>query len=86
MITVKDDYERHPTFYTLLGRKQIEVNTDPQRRYYNGCHASSKMVWTEWYDLGYPKSKEDGEISIALYKSINPGREYKLIPPKNGAV
>lgn len=73
--------EPHPTRYTLAVRKQVEVNTDPQRRCYNGCHARSELVWTDWMDLGYAATKEDGEQSIALYKSINPGREYKLIPP-----
>lgn len=58
-------------------RKQIEVNTDPQRRCYNGCHFSSKTVWTEWERL-YKTTKEDGEDSIQTFKAINPSREYKL--------
>lgn len=32
----------------ILVRKRIEINTDPQRRCYNGCHFSSALVWTEW--------------------------------------
>jgi hypothetical protein len=32
-------------------RKLTLVNTDPQRRCYNGCHFSSELVWTEWSDL-----------------------------------
>jgi hypothetical protein len=32
-------------------RKLTLVNTDPQRRYYYGCHFSSELVWTEWSDL-----------------------------------
>lgn len=63
--------------YWLMVRKQIEVNTDPQRRCYNGCHFSSEMVWTAWGRL-YKTTKEDGEDSIQTYKSINPSREYKL--------
>lgn len=63
--------------YWLMVRKRIEVNTDPQRRCYNGCHFSSEMVWTEWERL-YKITKEDGEASIQTYKTINPGREYKL--------
>lgn len=29
----------------LYTRRRIEVNTDPQRRCYNGCHASSELRW-----------------------------------------
>lgn len=32
-------------------RTWIEVNTDPQRRCYDGCHAKSEMQWTAWRDL-----------------------------------
>ena len=28
-----------------------EVNTDPQRRCYNGAHFSSEMQWSSWGDL-----------------------------------
>lgn len=29
-------------------RNRVLVNIDPQRRCYNGCHASSKLQWTKW--------------------------------------
>jgi hypothetical protein len=45
-------------------REKIEVNDDPQRRCYNGCHFSTKKVWAEWKALGYPKTTEDGERRI----------------------
>lgn len=32
----------------LLRRQRIEVNTDPQRRCYHGCHFSSELRWTAW--------------------------------------
>jgi len=69
-------------------RKKIEVPTDPQRRYYNGCWFSSKMVWSEWEALGYPKTKEDGESQIKDWfawdryaekiNNLKLEREYKL--------
>lgn len=37
---------------TLRVRRHIEVNTDPQRRCYNGCHFSSEWKWTPWEVLG----------------------------------
>lgn len=32
--------------FMLRVRRKVEVNTDPQRRCYNGCHASSEMQWS----------------------------------------
>jgi hypothetical protein len=32
-------------------RSQHLVNTDPQRRCYNGCHFSSKLQWSGWEHL-----------------------------------
>ena len=40
------------TKYRIYGKNQIEINTDPQRRCYNGCHFSSEWVWTDWVHLG----------------------------------
>jgi len=72
--------ERHPTRHTLVTRKRVIVNTDPQRRCYYGCNFSEAEVWTQWQDLYYT-TKEDGKESMALYKSINPRSEYALLPP-----
>ena len=71
----------HPTRHALLVRKQIEVNTDPQRRCYNGVHAKSEMVWTDWAEVYHPLNQEEGEDSIRVFQAINPTRKYKLLPP-----
>ncbi len=71
----------HPTRFTLLGRRQIEVNTDPQRRCYNGCHFSSEMVWTDWQHLTHPANKEEGEETMEVFQRTNPKHEYRLLPP-----
>ena len=71
----------HPTRYTLWVRKQVEVNTDPQRRCYDGCHAKSELRWTDWEIVCNPMTRADGEESMATFKKINPNREYKLTPP-----
>ena len=34
--------------YELQARRGAVVNTDPQRRCYNGCHFSSRTEWGEW--------------------------------------
>lgn len=71
----------HPTRYTLLVRKQIEVNTDPQRRCYYGAHAKSEMVWTEWGEVCNPATLEEGNHTVDCFQKINPTRQYKLTPP-----
>lgn len=52
--------------YNIEQRRLIEVNTDPQRRCYNGCHASSELVWTEWdwLDLNVPEEKVEGQLKF----------------------
>jgi hypothetical protein len=65
--------------YTICVRKQIEVNTDPLRRRYNGCHFSSEIIWTEWNDLFSLNTLEEAEESMKLYQHINPGHQYKIV-------
>lgn len=72
---------RHPTKFTQVFRKKVEVCTDPQRRCYNGVFFSSEMQWTAWGDISYSTKKEDAEESIKLYASINPNSEYAVLDP-----
>lgn len=57
--------------FTIERRRSIEVNTDPQRRCYNGCHASSEIRWTEWdwIDLEVPEEKV--EAKLAGWRELN---------------
>lgn len=34
--------------YIIEQRVLMEVNTDPQRRCYNGCHYKSEMIFSQW--------------------------------------
>lgn len=68
-----------PTIYQIQFRSRVIVNTDPQRRCYNGVNFSEEKRWTEWTSFGR-YSKEDGEESIKCFQSINPNNEYQLIP------
>ena len=36
---------------TIEYRALTLVNTDPERRCYNGCHFSSEWRWTAWSEL-----------------------------------
>lgn len=47
---------------SLYARRGGIINTDPQRRCYNGCHFSSRVEWSEWeYWMNYPS--EDHAIT-----------------------
>jgi len=52
-------------------RRKFLINTDPQRRCYNGCHYSSELVWGQWEILEYdiPEDKLDDRISF--WKDLN---------------
>ena len=57
--------------YTIRMRRQREVNTDPQRRCYNGVHASSEMQWTHWADLEINKPAEKVEARLLFWRELN---------------
>lgn len=37
--------------YVLESRRLLEVNNDPLRRCYDGCHFSTKKFWGPWQPL-----------------------------------
>jgi len=49
-------------------RKKRLVNTDPQRRCYNGCHASSELVWTGWAEIDYTRKPEE---RLVFWRDLN---------------
>ena len=54
----------------LYTRQRILVNTDPQRRCYNGCHFSSEWQWTPWEVLErFPAEKT--EAKLAFWTDLN---------------
>ena len=64
--------------YKLMCSKSHEVNTDPQRRCYNGCHFSSETVWSDWYEVISSDDLEDLKLSMANFQSINPTWKYTI--------
>ena len=66
--------------FTLWVRRKVEVNTDTQRRCYNGAHASSRLEWTAWEDLLDYSSQVAAEDTMQTFQKINPTREYKVLP------
>lgn len=72
------------TPHILWYRKKVEVNTDPQRRCYDGCHFSSEMRWTAWAQLvpfrHWPDNRAEALASAVTYQTINPNSEYRVLP------
>jgi hypothetical protein len=54
----------------IESRSIREVNTDPQRRCYNGCHFSSELVWSQWEDLDITTG-EKAEDRLAFWRDLN---------------
>ena len=65
--------------YEIWFRKTIMVNTDPQRRCYDGCNFSEELRWSEWGFCGAHSERTSAEEAIAVFSKINPSREYKII-------
>ena len=51
-------------------RQRVEVNTDPQRRCYNGCHYKSEFIWTPWEHLA-DVTPEKVDYALAWWRDLN---------------
>lgn len=49
----------------------IEINTDPQRRCYNGCNLSSANVWTAWATLETWADEAVAKRRIKFWRGLN---------------
>lgn len=65
--------------YEIHVRKQISVNTDPQRRCYNGYNFSEETNWTNWGRVVGLPTLEWANESADSYRKLNPSREYKVM-------
>jgi hypothetical protein len=67
--------------YKVLCRKPIVINTDPQRRCYDGVMFSSKTEWSDWGEVCTHYNYDDAAESRDLFKSINEskGWQYKIV-------
>ena len=57
--------------YNLLTRHRQLVNTDPQRRCYDGCHFSSELVWTEWEILEHGIEENALDRRLKFWRELN---------------
>lgn len=60
-----------PTTYRILMRNRRLVNTDPQRRCYDGCHFSSELVWMPWEILESEVPEEKIEGKLKFWRDLN---------------
>ncbi len=73
----------------IICRSRVEVNTDPQRRCYNGCYFSSELRWTEWEVLESNISQDKIDARLRFWVELNDyavsergesaKREFKMI-------
>ena len=52
-------------------RYRTEVNTDPQRRCYDGHHFSSLWQWTAWRTIDSGLALETAERRLAFWRELN---------------
>lgn len=57
--------------YTIEMRKRVLVNTDPQRRCYNGCYFSSELQWTDWGFLEVNLPENEVEERLKFWRELN---------------
>lgn len=57
--------------FTIRSRTLREVNTDPQRRCYNGVHAKSEIVWTQWAILDSGVDADQVEFWLKFWRNLN---------------
>lgn len=55
----------------LRMRRRVEVNTDPQRRCYDGCHFSSELRWMPWEVLDSELDPSKAEAALAYWRELN---------------
>jgi hypothetical protein len=60
-----------PHTHIIMMRHLQLVNTDPQRRCYNGCHFKSELLWTAWSVLEYVTSPERVEPRLLFWRELN---------------
>lgn len=65
------------TFIVQIRSGRI-VNTDPQRRCYNGCHFSSRTDWEDWRHWAEVPTLEDAERQVRLFQRED--QQLRFIP------
>ena len=59
------------SLHTIYTRQKTLVNTDPQRRCYNGCYFSYEYQWTRWESLESGLPAEKVERKLKFWTELN---------------
>lgn len=57
--------------YTIQMSESVEVNTDPQRRCYNGAHFSSEVRQLPWEDLEFNVPADKLERRLKFWNGLS---------------
>ena len=78
------------SYSIIQARSMIEVNTDPERRCYNGCHAKSEIRWSSWIDIDTTPNarveerlkfwEELNEYAVSQRGKIGTLQEFRTLP------
>lgn len=63
------NYDDRP--FKLLTRSRKLVNTDPQRRCYDGCNFSEELQWTAWETLDRLETQEQADRKLKFWVELN---------------
>jgi hypothetical protein len=58
-------------FFNIEKSVTLEVNTDPQKRCYNGCHFSSELIKAPWQVLEYNIPQRDLLKRLSFWRGMN---------------
>jgi len=47
------------------------INTDPQRRCYNGCHYSSEEIWSPWETIDFNIEESRIKDRLDWWRDLN---------------
>ena len=67
----------------IYSRCRILVNTDPQKRCYNGCHFSSELIWGAWELVNYNVSEDSVQDKLKFWRELN---DYAVSQRGDGAL
>jgi hypothetical protein len=59
------------TMYQIKHRREVLVNTDPQRRCYNGCNFSEEWQWTAWSEIDCAIPESRLERRLEFWRELN---------------
>lgn len=57
--------------YVIMRSRRVLVNTDPQRRCYNGAHFSSALIDTEWEKFDDEPTLDKAEERLKFWIELN---------------